>query len=51
MPASTGFKASPVDRSSPTASPKAELSSNNLTIISCASNPLLTAKNRGNEEY
>jgi len=44
MPASMGFRASPVDRSNPTGSPKAALSSNNLTIVSCGSNPLLTAK-------
>lgn len=43
MPASAGFRASPVDRSNPTASPRVVPSSNNLTIVSCGSNPLLTA--------
>lgn len=45
MPTSAGFIASPVDKSNPTASPRAVLSSNNLTIVSCGSNPLLTAEN------
>lgn len=44
MPASAGFNASPVEISIPTASPNAVPSSNNLTIVSCASNPLFTAK-------
>lgn len=44
MPASVGFKASPVDKSKPTASSKAVLSSSSLTIVSCESNPPLTAK-------
>lgn len=46
MPASTGFIASPADKSNPTASSRAVLSSNNLTIVSCGSNPLLTAENK-----
>lgn len=39
-----GFNASSVEISNPTASPNVDLSSNNLTIVSCASNPLFTAK-------
>lgn len=46
MPASVGFKASPVDKSNPTGSPNAAFSSNNLTIVSCGSNPLLIAEIR-----
>lgn len=46
MPASAGFIASPVDKSNPTASSRAVLSSNNLTIVSCGSNPLLTAEDK-----
>lgn len=39
-----GFNASPVDKSNPTGSPNAAFSSNNLTIVSCGSNPLLIAE-------